>query len=234
MKALVASTCLLGLAACSGSSLDPGSGNSAGKGTQTLSVEGTAHASSNTLNAQKPADFDTDFSVRIQLNGQTLTTGTVTVTSSLGKVPLMLDNENRWRATQSGYAEVYVLDVVSGPDKVEGVRVDGPDIHWFKSPTEGATVDASMQLPLDWDRGVHADTATLRTENIEDLQIDDTGNYMLAANALKSEKDKPHTNNVQLTRSNSVIPAGAVAGSTWRVTIDNELQVVAQPNPNAP
>lgn len=234
MKALLASTCFVSLAACGGSNLDPGAGDSPGKGTSTLSIDGSAHASSSTTNATKTSDFDTDFSVRIQLNGQTLTTGTVTVTSSLGKIPLVLDNENRWRATQPGYAEVYQLDVVSGPDKVEGVRVDGPDIHWFKSPTEGATVDASMQLPLSWDRGIHADTATLRTENIEDIQIDDTGNYMLAANALKSEKDKPHTNTVQLTRSNSVIPAGAVAGSTWRVTIENAVEVVAQPNPLAP
>ena len=64
-----------GVAACGGNSLEPGAGNDVGSGTRTLSIDGSAHASPHQINARTPADFDTEFSVRVSLNNQTVTTG---------------------------------------------------------------------------------------------------------------------------------------------------------------
>jgi hypothetical protein len=215
------------IAACGGSNLDPGAGNDAGKGTGTLAIEGSVHASPRLTNARVAAEFDTDFSVRVALNNQTVTTGTVTVTSSTGKVPLTYRNDNRWAGSVPGYDEVYILDVESGPDKVTGVRVDGPDIHVFSTPTAGATVDSTMPLMLKWDREDQADSAAVRAENIDSVSIPDSGSYALAGGALKADKDQARQNTVRLTRTNRVVPSGTVAGSTWSVTIENEIDVVA-------
>ncbi|TMQ19109.1 MAG: hypothetical protein E6J90_18715 [Deltaproteobacteria bacterium] len=217
------------VAACGGGSLDPGAGNSGGTGSKTLSVDGSARASPRQINARAPADFDTDFSVRASLGTQAVTSGTVTVTSASGKTTLTVRGDNRWTGSAPGYDQVYVLDVVSGTDKLEGVRVDGPDIHVFTHPSEGETVDATMPLPIAWDRGEKADTAAMHAENIDSIAISDTGTYSLAPGALRTDKALARPNTLRLTRTNRVVPAGATADSTWTVSVDNTLDVVAQP-----
>jgi len=230
MRTNFASTVLvLGLAACGGSNLDPGAGNDPGTGTGTLAIEGSVHASSRLVNARTSAEFDTEITVRVSLNTQTVTTGTVTITSSTGKVPLSYGPDNRWTARAPTYDEVYILDIESGPDKVTGVRVDGPDIHVFSAPTAGATVDSTMPLMIQWDREDQADTAALRAENVDSLSIPDTGSYSLAAGSLKAADNEARQNTLRLTRTNRVVPAGTSGGSTWNVTIENEIDVVAKP-----
>lgn len=219
------------VAACGGSDLDPGAGDAAGTGTQTLTINGGAHAQPRLVNARERTDFETDVDVRITLNGQTVTTGTVAVTTAAGKTALTFHPDMHWSATIAGYDEVYVLDVVSGTDKVEGVRVDGPDIHVFSAPTEGQTVDATMPLMLKWDRSDTADSATLRAENLDSVAIADSGSYSLAPGALKTDQTQARPNTLRLTRTNRVVPTGAVTGSSWSVAIDNSIDVVAQPQP---
>jgi len=167
--------------------------------------------------------------VRVSLNNQTVTTGTVTVTSSTGKVSLTYQNGNRWSGGAAGYDQVYVLDVVSGPDKAEGVRVDGPDIQVFSQPVQNTTVDSSLPLMITWDRDMRADAAELRTANLNAIEIPDTGSYVLSAGSLRADRSQPRQNALQLTRTNRVVPAGAVAGSSWTVALENEIDVVAQP-----
>jgi hypothetical protein len=222
---------VLFIAACGGSNLDPGAGNDPGTGTSTLEIDGSAHATPRMVNARMNTDFDTDFTVRVSLNNQTVTTGTVTVTSASGKFPLTYRNDNRWTGTAPTYDEVYILDVESGPDKVSGVRVDGPDIHVFSTPTEGATVDSTMPLMLKWDREDTASSATLRAESIDSIAIPDSGTYSLAPGSLKADQSVARKNTLRLTRTNSVTLKGATAGSTWTVTIENDIDVVAQPLP---
>ena len=127
---------VFGIAACGGSNLDPGAGNDPGTGTRTLAIDGSVHGSprGDLTNAQMNTQFDTDVSVRVTLNGQTVTTGTVTLTSASGKIPLTVRGDNRWAATMPTYDEVYILDIESGPDKISGLRIDGPDIHTFSAP----------------------------------------------------------------------------------------------------
>lgn len=226
---------LLALTACGGSDLDPGAGNDPGSGTSTLVVDGSVTANARLANARTSGEFDTEFNVRIQLNGVSVSQGTVTMTSSSGTVVLIYNQENngRWRGTAPGYDEVYILDVDSGRDYVHDVRVDGPSIHTFSEPLAGATVDATMPLMVKWNEK-NADSAAIDAENIDRVSIPDTGSYSVAPGALKSEKDKARENQIRVTRTNRVVPAGALGGSEMTVSVENEITVVAQPNPNAP
>jgi hypothetical protein len=222
-------------AACGGAPLDPGSGDQLGTGSVTLSVEGSATAEARISNASMDTDFDTTFDIRLQKNGADITTGTVTLTSNGGAVTLTQDNNSRWHGTQGGYFQAYQLDVVSGTDTITGVIVDGPDLHTFTKPALGATVDATVALPVTWARSDHADEATINTQGLDQgVTIDDTGSYSLAAGALKSKKDQAQPETIELRRSDRVAPAGAIAGSNFSVSIRNHIDVVVMPNPNAP
>lgn len=239
MKHYLVSTCLLSipcslLVACGGSDLDPGAGDDPGGGTGTLLVEGRASAEPRIPNATGGADFDTELSVRISLNGQAVTTGIVTVTSNSGTAELAYqpdgDQIGRWTGILPNYDEVYVLDVESGPDLVEGVRVDGPNIHVFEEPIAGATVDSTLPLDLAWSTD-GSDTAVLDAEEVDDIVIPDTGAYVMAVGMLKAENDQARENTIRLERTNRVVPSGGAPGSEWSVRIRNEVTVVAQPNP---
>ncbi len=227
-----ASTMFLGLAACGGSDLDPGAGDDPGTGSRTLTVDGSVTAEPRLANARNASEFDTDFSVRIQLNGQDVRTGSVTITSSSGTIVLAHDDNDRWRGTAPGYDEVYILDVESGPDNVHDVRVDGPSIHTFSEPQAGATVDSTLPLMVKWS-AKGADSAAIDAENLDRVSIDDSGSYSMAAGALKSEQDKPHENQIEVRRTNRVTLDGAAGGSELSVSIENRITVVAMPNPGA-
>jgi hypothetical protein len=220
--------------ACGGSDLDPGAGNDPGEGTSTLLVNGNITAQPRLANARERGEFETEISVRVSLNQLPVATGTVEVTSASGTIPLTFDpsiDGGRWEGTAAGYDEVYILDVRSGGDFVEGVRVDGPDIHVFTAPTAGLTVDSTQPLRVTWESDQRADSASIDTEELERISIDDTGDYMLAGGALKAEQDKARENTIELTRTNRVTPAGAVGGSELSVRIENRIGVVTQPNP---
>ncbi|HEU4727405.1 MAG TPA: hypothetical protein VFT22_05945 [Kofleriaceae bacterium] len=216
------------MAACGGSDLDPGAGNAAGAGTGTLVINGSAHASPRLINARMKTEFDTELTVRVSRDDQPITTGTVTITSASGKVALTYRaNENHWTGSAPNYDEVYVLDVVSGADRLEGVRVDGPDIHVFSEPSEGANIETTMPLTIRWDRGDEAFTTQLRADTFEPITIPDTGTYSLASGSLKADKSQPWQQTLRLLRTNHVVPSGAPGGS-WDVTIENRLDVIAQ------
>jgi hypothetical protein len=235
MKSIIlASSLLFSFTACSSSDLDPGSGDDPGSGTSTLTIDGSVSAQARLTNAHDAAEFDTEFSVRIQLAGQNVTTGSVTMTSASGTVVLAFnpDAGGRWRGTAAGYDEVYVLDVDSGSDNVHDVRVDGPSIHTFSEPQAGATVDATMPLMVKWS-AKGADAASVNSENLDRVSIDDSGSYSLAPGALKSERDKAKENSIEITRTNRVVPAGAASGSELGVSVENRISVVAAPNPAA-
>jgi hypothetical protein len=222
---------VLGLAACSGSDLDPGAGNAPGTGTGTLVVTGVAHAVPRLINARMKSDFDTELTVRVSRDNQAVSTGTVTIASASGKVALTYHgNENHWTGSAPDYDEVYILDVVSGPDRLEGIRVDGPDLHVFSEPTEGANVETAMPLTIRWERADAAFTSELRADTFEPITIPDTGAYALAAGSLQADKSQPRQQTLRLLRTNHVVPSGAPGGS-WDVTIENRLDVIAVVQP---
>ena len=222
------------LAACGGSPLDPGAGNSLGTGTNTLLVDGNARAHAQIANAKSSTDFSTDFEIQVTLNNTPVTTGTVEVKSSKLTTELTFQpdqNGGQWTGTAAGYDEAYELNVISGPDKVLGVIVDGPDIHTFTLPALGATLDSTVANDMKWARAAAADIATFRVGDLDHLTIADSGDFSIPAGSLKADQTQARPNQLTLTRENHVAPKGAVAGSTFSVSVDNELDVVAQPNP---
>jgi hypothetical protein len=237
MRSLFASlaSLIVTLAACSTDPLEPGAGDDPGTGTSTLEVEGRAHAEPRTASARAASDFTTEFSIRIGRGGQAITTGTVTVSSRFATTTLTYDSTDgalgRWKGTANGYDEVYQLDVTSGSDEVRGVIVDGPDIHTITAPALGASLDSTVATMLTWNREESADEATLKTDEIDRIAITDSGSYSMSPGSLKADKDEPRTNTIELRRMNRVTPAGAVAGSSFVVTIEQRLDVIAQPNP---
>jgi hypothetical protein len=228
---LIGFSCLL-IAACGGSALDPGAGDDPGTGTSTLAVNGEIEARPRVVNARDTGDFDTHLSVRVELNGQLVTTGTVTVTSRNAMTPLSFHGDNgKWDAVAAGYDEVYQLDVESGEHLVQGVRVDGPDIHAFTAPLTGATLDSTIATRIDWSAEQEATSATIDADEIDRIAIPDTGTYMLAAGALKADRETARPNTIELVRMNRVTPAGAAGGSELSVSVENHIDVVVQPNP---
>ncbi|MFT3692446.1 MAG: hypothetical protein QM831_04845 [Kofleriaceae bacterium] len=223
------------LAACTSSPLDPGAGDNAGTGTNTLLVTGDALATSAVANSTLSSDFSTAFSIRVALSGADVSTGKVAITTAAGSTPLTYTTTNaeaRWTGQVPGYDEVYQLDIDVGSDNIHGVIVDGPDIQAFTSPTKGATVDATLPITATWSRAAAADTATLDAGDGPGITIDDTGTYSITAGTLKADQDKPRTNTLRLERTNHVTPAGAAAGSTFTVGVRTELDVVVAACPS--
>jgi hypothetical protein len=232
MKTIFAS--ILVLSACGSDPLEPGAGNQPGDGTRTLFVEGRVNAEPRIANAKLETDFTSEISIRVALSDQAVTTGSVTVTSRFSTVPLTWQSDGtlgHWIGTMANYDEVYQIDIVSGADEVSGVIIDGPDIHSFTAPMQGATLDSTMQNPIAWDRDERAELASFDADEIDRLTIDDTGSYMMGTGTLKADRDQVRENRIEVRRSNRVVPAGAVAGSELAVTVSNELTVLVAPNP---
>ena len=237
MRLHLASICLL-LGACSHSAFDPGSGSDPGTGTGTLSVMGGATAEPNLPNTKLDTQFTTSFSIELSIAGAPLTTGTVTVRSTTGTTTLAFDTtagqNGRWRGMSANYDEVYELNVASGTDRISAVYVDGPDIHTFTLPALGATVDPSIANDTKWSRAAAAKEATISLGDKDGLAISDTGTWSIPMYAIPYAKDQTRTSTIRLTRTNSITPKGALAGSTFSVSVAQDLDVIASACPNCP
>lgn len=231
---------LLAICACGGGEspvapdpddLTPGVGDDPGTGTGTLLVDGNATASPLIDNATDPAGFTTQISLRVARTEGDVTEGTVQLHSLGGTVDLTFDPATmRWRGAQNSYHQVYQLDVTSGDDDVVGVRLEGPDIHAFSTPLKGATVDSTIPLDIAWTRAEAATVARLRTRDL-DVEIEDSGAHALAANSLRSKPDDTEDERLELLRSRLITPAGATPGSSFRIGVDNRIDLVVQPAP---
>ncbi len=240
MRLHLASICLL-LVACSHNALDPGAGSDPGTGTNTLSVMGGAHAEPNQPNAKAANEFTTNFNVELSLNGTPVTTGTVTMRSTSGTTTLTYNNNagqnGRWEAMAANYDEVYELNVVSGTDKISAVYVDGPDIHTFTLPALGATVDPSLANDTKWARAAAAQEATISfggDGGRDGIAISDTGDYSIPMFAIPYSKDQTKNDTIRITRTNSIAPKGAIGGSTFSVSVSQDLDVIASACPSCP
>jgi hypothetical protein len=223
---------LLAQSACSHSAegLLPGAGNQEGTGTGTLEVEASVAASPSRANAAANSEFVAEFSVRVSRDARAVIHGSVTITTATGKIPLTYEL-GRWRGTAPIYDEVYALDIASGADRVDAVRIDGPDVHTFSEPSVGQTIATNMPLIVKWNRSDQADSAALRTQLTDWIEIPDEGSYSLGPGAFKPDPTRPVMHTLQLARTNRVVPAGAAPGSTWSVTIMNQLHVNTEPTP---
>lgn len=234
MKRILASTIVV-MTACASDPLEPGAGDQLGTGTQTLLVRGTVSARPRITNAKLAADFDTEFRVQLSLNDVPVSTGMVTIHSAGKSVPLAWvvngQSSGRWEASAVGYEEVYQLDVAAGDDNVNGVIVDGPDIHVITAPTAGAALDSTQAIVTTWDRLETTDEARVAVDG-DGIVVPDSGTYSMSPRTLRADKDKAKANTLHITRTNRVSPAGAVVGSSMSVTVSNEIEVVAMPCPS--
>jgi hypothetical protein len=234
MKTHIALLTSVLLAACGSDALDPGEGSDPGGGTNTLYVEGRASAEPRIVNATAN-DFDTEFSIDLSLNGAPVTTGTVTITSRFATTPLsFIDTSNgqgRWEGRAGGYDQSYQLDVKSGTDEVTGVIVDGPDLHRITGPAAGATLDSTVATNLTWDREDGAQIITFRSDAVDRITITDSGSYSMGPGVLKAEKDQTRENRLELRRTNHIAPHGAIGGSDFAVSVEQYVDVIAQPDP---
>jgi hypothetical protein len=226
------------LAACGGvGALDPGAGNDPGHGTGTLAVVAAVYALPHQGQAHTGADFDVSFLVRVTRNREPVTAGSVTVTSATGKVSLTFcfgPTGPVWAGFATGYDEVYLLDVVAGPDRLEGVRVDGPGIHAFSEPAEGASIDATARLDVAWDRDQPAELAAIRPEPGDWIAIDDSGSYSLPPGAFRAGGSTMRQHTLRLARTNRVsLASGDGDGDdpSFSVTVENDVHVIEPPLP---
>lgn len=203
-------------------------GSSAGEGNQVLEVSGTVEADNQIANASSANDFNTSFEIRVQRDGIDVGDAIVTVESDAGVVELSLNGDGEYVGGQPGYSEIYRLDIVAGDDFVRGVRVDGPDIHTFITPTAGATVDANADLLVEWRRDETAEAVRIETREMDELSIEDTGSFTAPVAALQWEGDE-FDERVRLERSNRVSPIGAAGDSSFTVRVRNEIEFLAVP-----
>lgn len=234
MRCSLTSLVVLGACASEGGAFRPG--DDPGGGTGTLTVTATARATPRYANAAAAADFDTTFQVVLEEAGVRLTTGTVTVASVEGEVALRFDTRDggSWIGDQAGYHEIYVLDAASGAGAIDGVRVDGPDLHVFTAPAPATTVDGTLALAVAWTRVDTADTARLRTLGGGATAIPDSGSFTIEPGGLASAPDRPTDEELTLDRSHAVAPAGGATGSTWTVEVRNQVKIVVAPTAPPP
>jgi hypothetical protein len=223
----LALTTLLGTVACAseGGAFLPG--DDPGTGTSTLEVTATAVATPRFLNAGAGDEYDTAFRVVVQKADVRVTMGVVTVGSVAGTLALTFDTRDggAWIGVQAGYHEIYVLDVVSGADLVSDVRIDGPDLHTFTAPMQGALVDATLPLAVTWVRRDTATAAALHTRGGGDTEVPDTGAFTIPPGGLASAPDLEVEEELRLDRMSKVVPAGGAPGSTWSCEVRNFVKL---------
>lgn len=224
-QALALASLLCAACASEGGAFLPG--DDPGTGTGTLKVTATALATPRFPNAGDGDAFDTAFRVKLERGTTRVTEGTVTVGSIAGTFLLTLDTREGglWLGAQPGYHEIYTLDVASGADAIVDLRIDGPDLHTFSAPLPAATVDATVPLAVTWARVDTAPMAALAT-TLADDDVPDTGAFTLEAGALASAADRPVDEELRLDRTSAVVPAGAVTGSSWSMTVRNTVKIV--------
>jgi hypothetical protein len=212
---------VLGSAACHGGASSPGQGSS------TLTVAASVRAENTIVNASTGSAFMTQFSVHVSKAGAPLTGAMVDIQGDAGKVMLTENQQNqgggRYDGQQAGYSRTYTLGVHLGADFLENVTVTGPDLHSFSAPLLGAQAMSGQPLELKW-AASGATTATLSTGQLDHVAIPDTGSYTVPPGGLdKVDPGKTKDTQVQITRSESLVPNGAVGDSSFNVAISNDI-----------
>jgi hypothetical protein len=226
LNRLATVTALLAVASCGA-----GTGSSPGSGTNTLRIDGSASASESVNGAETPAQFATEFTVRVSKGGAPVTGATVLVRSMCAGDVTLTDEmgDGTYRATQPSYCQTYSLEVTSGSDRVSGVTVVGPAIHRISAPTERQMVDPRQALVVRWSPS-GAGAMKLESRDFSVQSAMDVGIGEVPMNRLRSEPGAAANERVRVTRSNSLRPAGAVEGSSFTVSVRNAVEFFTATN----
>jgi hypothetical protein len=212
---------------CGGDDLPDG--DSLGDGNNVLTVSASVEASALFDNARDRNDFATTFEVQLSRSGVDVDDAIVTIESDAGVIDLVRDGGGEYQGAQGGYHEIYRLDVDAGVDFVHGVRIDGPDIHTFRSPIPGATVPGNQDLIVEWDRGERAESVQIETRAMDQLSIDDGGEFAVPASGLDWDNEEIRDERIRLERTNRLSPAGAAGESSLGVTVRNQIEILVAP-----
>lgn len=214
------------------------SGSDAGTGSSTLRVSASVHAYPMFANAREPADFQTVMTVGIARDTAAAFPPTITITSEAGVTALERDKASSdtvfWKAFVTGYEQTYELDIEAGDDRVNDVRVDGPDIHHVTGPMTGASLRVLQPIDVTWDSAEEAAAASIWLLE-QDLRSvggailpADSGAYTLPADTLMPD-DVGRISFVAVVRENSIRPRGALESSKMQVAVTNMVEVTVVP-----
>jgi len=207
------------------------SGDSAGRGSDTLVVEGRVSAENLVDNASSAPYFVSDFSVTVTKAGTPVPGAVVTIDSSGGPITLTYNGGNgRYEGSQSGYFGTYTLDVLSGDDYLRDVRVAGPDAHTITAPTGNDPIDAAAGVEVRWHRNVTADAVRIETSQ-QNFDVEDTGTFTLPFAAISCDTGAVKEETVDIRRERRIIPNGATGTSLFTVRVQNGHTFLVLPNP---
>jgi hypothetical protein len=227
MSRLLALGCVMAMAACGSAE----SGDDFGTGTNTLSVDARVEVDNVVMNAVDANDFSTSFEVTVRRDGVPVVDAVVVMGSDGGDVELTLSSQTdgEYRGGQVAYHRGYSLDVDAGDDFIHGVRLVGPDIHAFASPGMGETVQGGEDLLVTWDRKVEAEVASIDADEMDRIDIADTGEFLIPADGLEHDQGEVNENRIRLWRSSHLVPDGGVPGSSFSIDIRNEIEILVAP-----
>ncbi len=219
------------LLACGGGGTQP-TVTRTGDGSSTLRVTARFSASPNggeEARDEQAMNVDLEVDVR-DAAGDDVTGATVVVDTEFGAVTLTEGGcSRRYCGRQIGYASVYRLSVVRGPDRLDGVAVSGPSFHSIVEPTLGATASASAPLLVRWAPSGDADRVSIETRDFERELAEDLGAFEIPAGNLRSDGDEPEDERVRVRRERQVTLTGGLSGSTIEVAVRNGVSFFGLP-----
>src|SRR4029079_10314274 len=118
------------------------------------------------------------------------------------------------------------LDVATEIGTLEGARVDGPDIHVFSQPEEGATVEPGASLRVVWERDEKADSATMEIDSTLHRYLVDSGESTIDRESLAAANPNSLQHTLRVARSIGVSLGGS---AEWSATVVNAIDPITPP-----
>jgi len=196
-------------AACGGASNTAVDRNHAGSGSSTLLVTGTVTV---TVSDTAPT---TTYAVTVKDGLNANVTGATVTVSGLALTDAGGGNYN---GSQTSYPTGDLsLSVVKGADNAQGVVVGYPGTHAINAPSGNQTANAALHVSWTTPSVAKSAKITLSAGGYS-AQAADTGAYDVPAASNTARTSQ----RVTVSRSNEVDIAGALPGSTMKVTVNNQ------------
>ena len=170
--------------------------------------------------------FTSSFSVTVLDSlGVAVNDAQVTIShTALSVMTLMLDplQPGVYTGSVNSYnSGAYTLNVVRGTDFVTNAVVNGPDVHTITAPTTTDVLRPDLSFNVTWTSAAAATEAEIETKDFAATITADNGTYSVPASGV-SRADQQ----VTVRRRNSMTPADARAGSTFKAEISVSVQPI--------
>ena len=224
MRVLVTSVFIVGatllLGACSGESPT----NVIRTGSNTLSVDASVEGQD-----AGGDTFTTAFQVTVtDVDELPINDATVTISHAVhGATQLILDtlSPGTYKASLSSYEPgQYTLNITRGSDYLANARVTGPDIHQIIFPTLNDTIPLNTGFTTLWTRDVAAGEVEVETRDYGPVLSSSVGDSDDGTYAIPGSSTVRDDQRIRVTRINTMTPVGALAGSSFEVSIRNSIE----------